>query len=179
MTDQLTPEARAEAEARDLADTGRAVTARAIREGAKVRMAVAAATAKAWNEAMASDEPEVIPEVPDDVQARLSVIWADAYRTALAAVTPERDRLAVEVDQLRTEVEGLTGDVETVEAERDQCAADATAAKEAAAAAAAERDQAATATARADDRAQAIETERDRLAEQVNKLIQRIPETQS
>ena len=34
MTDQQTPEARAGAVARDLADTGRAVTARAIREGA-------------------------------------------------------------------------------------------------------------------------------------------------
>src|SRR5699024_11846122 len=41
--DTPTPEDRAEANARDLADRGMAVTARAVREAAGVRMAVAAA----------------------------------------------------------------------------------------------------------------------------------------
>lgn len=125
MTDDQTPEARAEAVARDLADTGRAVTARAIREGAKVRMALASATAKAWNEATATDDHETIPAVPEDVTGRLEAIWADAYRAALAAVTPERDQLRVDVDALRAEVEGLTADVETVETERDAATAQA------------------------------------------------------
>lgn len=47
---------------------------------------------------------EIIPAVPEDVQGRLTAIRADAYRAALAAVTPERDRLATELDQLRDEV---------------------------------------------------------------------------
>lgn len=54
-----TPEARAEAAARDLVDTGRNVTARAVREAAGVRMAVAAEAARAWRDAVAN-EPEVI-----------------------------------------------------------------------------------------------------------------------
>lgn len=177
MTDQQAPEARAEAAARDLADTGRAVTARAIREAAKVRMAVASAAAKAWNEATADDEGEAIPEVPEDVQGRLAAIWADAYRAALAAVTPERDKLAAEAEQLRGEVDGLTSDVEAVEAERDAAAARASTAEESLAAAEAAQVEATASTARAEDRAAAAEAERDRLAEQVNQLIQRIPET--
>ena len=43
-----TPEDRAEAAARDLADRGLAVTARAVREAAKVRMTVASEVARAW-----------------------------------------------------------------------------------------------------------------------------------
>lgn len=125
MTDQQTPEARAEAVARDLADTGRAVTARAIREGAQVRMALASATAKAWNDAARDDDHETIPAVPEDVTGRLQAIWADAYRAALATVAPERDQLRVDVAALRIEVEGLTADVETVEAERDAATAQA------------------------------------------------------
>lgn len=123
MTDQQTPEARAEAVARDLADTGRAVTARAIREAAKVRMAMASATAKAWNDAARDEGHETIPAVPEDVTGRLEAIWADAYRAALAAVTPERDQLRTDVETLRAEVEGLTADVEAVEAERDTATA--------------------------------------------------------
>ena len=60
-----------------------------------------------------------IPSVPEDVTGRLEAIWADAYRAALASVTPERDQLRVDVDSLRIEVDGLTAEVETVEAERD------------------------------------------------------------
>lgn len=46
---------------------------------------------------------------------RLDAIWADAYRAAVATVTPERDRLAVEVEELRGEVDALTATVEDVE----------------------------------------------------------------
>lgn len=118
--DTQTPEDRAEAAARDLADRGQAVTARAVREAAGVRMAVAAAAARAWREAT-SDRAEVeVPEVPEDVTARLAAVWADAYRAAVATVTPERDRLAAEVEELRGEVEALTATVAEVEEERDQ-----------------------------------------------------------
>lgn len=123
MTDQLdtqTPEDRAEATARDLADRGKAVTARAVREVAGVRMTVAAAAAKAWREATAEQSEVEVPEVPEDVSARMAAVWADAYRAAVATVTPERDRLAADVDELRGEVEALTTTVTEVEDERDQ-----------------------------------------------------------
>lgn len=123
MTDQLdtqTPEDRAEATARDLADRGKAVTARAVREVAGVRMTVAAAAAKAWREATAEQSEVEVPEVPEDVSARMAAVWADAYRAAVASVTPERDRLAAEVEELRGEVEALTTTVTDVEDERDQ-----------------------------------------------------------
>lgn len=70
----MTPEARAEQAARDLSDRGLAVTARAVRASAGVRMVVAVATAKAWKEAETEQEREVIPAVPEDVQGRLSAI---------------------------------------------------------------------------------------------------------
>lgn len=123
MTEQLdtqTPEDRAEATARDLADRGKAVTARAVREAAGVRMTVAAAAAKAWRQATAEQTEIEVPAVPDDVTARMAAIWADAYRAAVATVTPERDRLAAEVEELRAEVEALTATVSEVEDERDQ-----------------------------------------------------------
>lgn len=118
--DTQTPEDRAEATARDLADRGKAVTARAVREAAGVRMAVAAAAARAWREATTETAEVEVPEVPEDVTARLAAVWADAYRAAVASVAPERDRLAAEVEELRTEVEALTATVSEVEDERDQ-----------------------------------------------------------
>lgn len=118
--DTQTPEDRAEATARDLADRGQAVTARAVREAAGVRMAVAAAAARAWREATADRAEVEVPEVPEDVTARLAAIWADAYRAAVATVAPERDRLAAEAEELRGEVEALTATVSEVEDERDQ-----------------------------------------------------------
>lgn len=118
MSDE-TPEDRAEAAARDLADRGQAVTARAVRETAGVRMAVAADAARAWREASEESSEVEVPEVPADVTARLAAVWADAYRTAVAAVSPERDQLAAEVAELRTETEALTATVTEVEAERD------------------------------------------------------------
>lgn len=123
MSEQLdaqTPEDRAEATARDLADRGKAVTARAVREAAGVRMTVAAAAARAWREATAEDSEVEVPEVPEDVTARLAAVWADAYRAAVASVTPERDRLAAEVEELRGEVEALTTTVSEVEDEREK-----------------------------------------------------------
>lgn len=118
--DTQTPEDRAEATARDLADRGQAVTARAVREAAGVRMTVAAAAARAWREATSEAAEVEVPEVPADVSARLAAVWADAYRAAVATVTPERDRLAAEVEELRAEVEALTATVSEVEDERDQ-----------------------------------------------------------
>lgn len=177
MTDALTPEARAEAAARDLADRGQAVTARAVREAAGVRMTVAADAARAWRDAQADDTEIQVPDVPADVRGRLDAIWADAYRAAITAVTPERDRLAVEVDELRGEVDALTATVEEVETERDDHATRAEKAEKDRATAASERAEATARADRAEDRAKAAEAERDRLDQQMRALIARLPET--
>ncbi|GAA4350262.1 hypothetical protein GCM10023165_37640 [Variovorax defluvii] len=176
MQENQTPEVRAEQAARDLADRGMAVTARAVREAAGVRMVVAAATAKAWNAAAAEQDHEVIPDVPEDVQGRLSAIWADAYRAALAAVTPERDRLATEVEELRGEVDALTATVADVETERDERAARLDKTEQERASVVSARDDAVVRASRAEDRAEAAEAERDRVSEQMRALIARIPE---
>lgn len=86
-------------------------------------MAVAADAARAWKAAAEEQTQLVIPDVPADVAGRLSAIWADAYRAAVAAVSPERDRFALEIEELRAEGEALTGTVEEVEDERDEAAA--------------------------------------------------------
>lgn len=172
MTDEQSPEARAEAAARDLADTGKTVTARAIREAAKVRMAVASAAAKAWNDAASEDDHEAIPEVPDDVASRLTVIWADAYRAALAAVTPERDQLRVDVDALRTEVEGLTADVETVETERDTATAQVEDLEQKLTTAKAETEKWSTEAAKHEAALNAVRDQHDKLNERITTLLE-------
>lgn len=105
-----TPEARTEVAARDLADRGLPVTARAVRSAAGVRMSVASETAKAWNDAAAETDTLQVPDVPQDVTGRLSAIWTDAYRAAHAAFVPERDRLAAELKAARADVASLTED---------------------------------------------------------------------
>lgn len=115
MVEQQTPEERAEATARELADTGRAVTARAVREAAGVRMTVAATVAKAWNEASAEDTAAPVPDVPADVQGRLAAIWADAYRAAWDMVTPQQDRLQAEVEQLTQDAHAYIADLHQAE----------------------------------------------------------------
>lgn len=179
MTDDQSPEARAEAAARDLADTGKTVTARAIREAAKVRMAVASAAAKAWNDAASEDDHEAIPEVPDDVASRLTVIWADAYRAALAAVTPERDQLRVDVDALRTdvdalrtEVEGLTADVETVETERDTATTQVEDLEQKLTTAKAETEKWSTEAAKHEAALNAVRDQHDKLNERITTLLE-------
>lgn len=179
MTEQqdkeATPEDRAEAAARDLADRGLAVTARAVRDAASVRMTVAAEAARAWREATAERTEIDVPDVPEDVQGRLAAIWADAYRAAHGAVSPERDQFAAEVEQLRGEVDALTAAVVEVESDRDAQAERATLAVREKEATAEDRDEAAGRAARAEDRVTAVEAERDRLAAQVAALIERIP----
>lgn len=172
MTDQQTPEARAEAAARDLADTGRAVTARAIREAAKVRMAVASVTAKAWNDAARDDDHETIPPVPDDVTGRLEAIWADAYRAALVAVTPERDQLRIDVETLRSEIEGLTADVEAVEAERDTATGQIDDLEQKLATAQAEAEKWATEAAKHEAALTAVRDQHDKLNERIATLLE-------
>lgn len=56
-----------------------------------------------------------IPEVPADVQERLDAIWADAYRSALDAVAPERERLQIEVQHLTKDVQAYIADLHEAE----------------------------------------------------------------
>lgn len=170
-----TPEERAEMAARDLADRGLSVTARAVRGAASVRMTVAAETARAWREATAERAEVEVPDVPEDARGRLAAIWADAYRAAHAMVSPERDQLAATVEELRGEVDALTTAVAEVEAEvtdTQEAAAKATSRAEGA-----EHDtlEAEVRTKAAEARAESAEGERDRLATQVAALIERIP----
>lgn len=175
IEEHTSPEERAEVAARDLADRGLAVTARAVRESAGVRMAVAAAVAKAWRDSEAENAKLTIPDVPPDVTARFTAIWSEAYRAAFAVVSPERDRLATEVAELRKEVESLTTELAEVEDERD--AAHSAASEAEARTAKAERDaqEQETLTQIAQVTAREAEAERDRLIEQINSLITRIP----
>jgi hypothetical protein len=145
-------------------------------------MAVAAQTAKAWREASQEDNAVTIPETPEDVKGRLDAIWADAYRAALAAVTPERDRLAAEAKTLRAEVEALTVSVTEVEDERDQ--AQTKASEEKARADQTEQTlqetiqalhQAQADTTSRDQQLTALEKDRDRLSKQLDALIEKLP----
>lgn len=133
--------------------------------------------ARAWREAQADDTEVQVPEVPADVRGRLDAIWADAYRAAITAVRPERDRLAVEVEELRAEVDALTATVEDVETERDDHATCLEAAGQERDTAVSEHAAATARAERAEDRAKAAEAERDRLDQQIRALIARIPET--
>lgn len=177
-----TPESRAEAVARDLVDTGRAVTARAVREAAGVRMAVAADVARAWREA-AAGEPEVVPPVPEDVAGRLKAIWADAYRAAVAAVSPERDRLARRVKELEDEVEKTIAEVTSLEDDKERADLESGEANKRAKQAEARADKSIheareteARTTAAENRATAAEAERDRIEARMTALIERIPE---
>jgi len=169
------PEDRAEEAARDLADRGLRVTARAVREAAGVRMTVAAAAARAWKEATSERDDLEIPEMPKDVRGRLAAIWSDAYRAAHGTVTPERDHLAAEVTRLGDEIEVLTDTVSEVEAERDAETARAEALESERATAVRSRDEALRQAARAEDQLAAVTSERDRLSTQIAALIERIP----
>lgn len=176
IEEQLGPEERAEAAARDLTDRGLPVTARAVREVAGVRMTVAASLAKAWREATDDSLNLSIPEVPPDVTARLAAIWADAYRAAVTSISPERDRLAAEVLELRQEIEALTAEIATAEDERDaaQSAESEANTRAEVAERAAKEHQNTAEIARAS--AREVEAERDRLTERIDSLISRIPE---
>lgn len=180
MVEQQTPEGRAEAAARELADTGRAVTARAVREAAGVRMTVAAAVAKAWNEATTEDTVVAVPEIPADVQGRLEAIWADAYRAAWDAVTPERDRLRVEVEHLTKDAQAYIADLheaeqteQTLRAEIDQANQRATTAEAKAHTAV---EQAQTEAAEMRGRADQLATENARLTKLIDEQLTKLAE---
>lgn len=178
IDEKQTPEERAGAAARDLADTGRAVTARAVREIAGVRMTVAATVAKAWNDTTNEDATVPIPDVPEDVQGRLQAIWADAYRAAVDTVAPQRDRLQLEVEHLTKDAQAYIADLHAAEetehalrTELDQAAQRATKA-EADAATAIEQAQQQAAEIRG--RAEQLEQENTRLNHLIDERLSKL-----
>lgn len=118
----------------DLAAAGLAVTARAVRERAGVRMGVAADAARAHAEDLAA--AGVIPEIPEAVSGRLEAVWREAVMAARGAhadaVTgwtqrleeahAERDDAAAELDRVETLLASTVS-------ERDEALADLTAAR--------------------------------------------------
>jgi len=115
MTEQMTAEAKALAAAEHLAAHGQPVTARAVREHARVRMGVATQVARAW---IAQQNPAPIP-MPDQVAARMQGIWQAALAAARAEFADERAANLALVAQANTEAADLAADVETAETERD------------------------------------------------------------
>jgi hypothetical protein len=114
-TGRETPEARAERAAEELDAEGLAVTARAVRERAGVRMGAAAAAARRW--ARGRLDAAGAPEPPAGVAARFDAVWRDAWRAARAELDAERAGWLRRVDAAESEAAALGGDVERLEAE--------------------------------------------------------------
>jgi len=117
MTDQQTPEQRAEDAAEALAASGTAVTARAVRERSGVRMTVAAEAARTWNEREA--QAEAVPEPPAAVEARFLALWREAISVARGEFVESRTGWQVKVEQANAERDAAAEEVERAEAERD------------------------------------------------------------
>ncbi len=111
------PEQRAWRAAEEIAAQGRRVTARAIREAAGVSMAVAAATARAWNE---QQGPEDVPPVPEAVQLRLAGIWREAVAVARGEHEAARQGWETQVTAAQTEARELETALEVAEAQVEQ-----------------------------------------------------------
>lgn len=123
MVDQQTPQQKAEAAAEALAAKGTAVTARAVRERARVDMKVATAAAKAWKERDA--ELREIPAAPDTVLTRMDALWREAVMAARGEHQAERDGWAAQMSEAEEEREALGEDIDRAEKERDKAIADA------------------------------------------------------
>lgn len=175
--EQSTPEDRAEAAARDLADRGLAVTARAVRDTAGVRMAVAAEAARAWREAAVDQREVQVPDMPEDVRGRLTAIWADSYRAAHAAVSPERDQLAAIAKELRAEIEALTAAVSEVEEARDSAIKERDLARDSQRAAEDRLREAHESLSSRDASMQEAREQNNELLTRLSDLIKRIPDT--
>lgn len=116
-------EEKATRAAEDLAAEGLTVTAAAVRERSGVRMATAAAAAKAWKERVDQGENDVAEPVPEKLQERFSaslkMMWREAraqsrvefdeartgWETKLAVADSEVAKLTAVVEELETEHE--------------------------------------------------------------------------
>lgn len=114
---EQTSQQRAEQAAEELAAGGTAVTARTVRQRAKVDMAVAAAVARAWKEREA--QARDVPAMPETVLTRMEGAWRDAVFAAREEFQTERDGWATRIEEIGAERDGLAEDVDRAEKERD------------------------------------------------------------
>ena len=112
------PQDRALAAAEALDAEGQRVTARAVKDRARVQMETARAAAADWNTRKA--QQAATPDPPESFTIRFNAIWGDAYRTAKAKFEAEREGWTTRLDDAEAEVDALQGDIVTTEQQRDQ-----------------------------------------------------------
>lgn len=125
MTERATPltsQQRAELAAEELAAEGGPVTARTVRQRARVDMTVAAAVARAWKEREAATA--AVPPIPDIVQTRVEALWREAVGAAREEHAADREgwewRLRTAEEHFEEVSKEAARDVQNAESERDQ-----------------------------------------------------------
>jgi len=110
---------------------GLAVTARAVRERAGVRMAVASQAAREWVRQRV--DCEGVPEIPEVVMVRFTGLWREAFLAAQGSFEVERDgwsqqlnksrgelsQLQIAMDELESEYEHASGRLLSLETQND------------------------------------------------------------
>lgn len=112
------PQQRAIAAAEALDAEGQRVTARAVKDRARVQMETARVAAADWNTRKAQDAS--IPTTPASLTLRFTAIWAEAYRAARGLFETEREGWIARLDAAEGELEALQADIDAAEQERDQ-----------------------------------------------------------
>jgi hypothetical protein len=121
------PKERARTAAEDIAGEGAVVTARAVRQRARVTTAVAAEVAREWNEAHPAGL--VLPPIPESAQRRVEGLWAEAVFLARAEWDDARAFMEGKVAEAEGEVESLMGDLSRLDFELDSARGDLDAAR--------------------------------------------------
>lgn len=98
-----TPRGRARQAAQDLLDQDQPITARSVREAARVSAEVAADVAREFNERQ--QKREAAPKPPQVVMARLKAVWADAYLAAQETWKTQKETLEAEVKTANQEIQ--------------------------------------------------------------------------
>lgn len=130
LESMLSPEEKAERAADQLAAEGLSVTAAAVRERSAVRMATAAAAARAWKAREQKAEKDSTEPVPEHVQARFLAVLEGVWHEARTLTRSEFDQLRAggeaKLQESETEVAKLTAAVEELEHECERIDAEAT-----------------------------------------------------
>lgn len=111
------PTQRALAAAEALDAEGVRVTARAVKDRARVQMETARAAAADWNTRKATQANP--PAVPESLTVRFAAIWDEAWRTARAEFETERQGWISRLEEAERDVEALQADLITAEQQRD------------------------------------------------------------
>lgn len=154
----LSAEEKAARAAEELAAKKKAVTARSVRDLAGVSMAAATEAARVWNERAA--ELENVPDIPEDVLARVDGIWRAAYVAAREEFDELRAGWLSRYETSQQDVDALTKSVAELE---EQLAREQEEAHQTQRAATKELTEAQTRAARAEGALEAVTSERDRL----------------